>query len=80
MGINDLSMRMCVRIKRQEYATIEQLYIEPLVYKNKSVYIYIYIYIRMCVYVSNELKSSTINSSSSIHSITRQVVALMMMV
>jgi hypothetical protein len=71
MGINDISVCVCIYvwIKRQEYVTIEQLYIEPLVYKNKSIYIY----------VSNKLKSSTINSSSSIHSITRQVVLMMMM-
>ncbi len=40
MGINDLSVCVCVWIKRQEYVTIEQLYIEPLVYKNKSIYIF----------------------------------------
>jgi hypothetical protein len=34
MGINNLSACVCVGIK---YVTIEQLYIEPLVYKNKSI-------------------------------------------
>ena len=39
MGINDLSVCIYIWIKKQEYVTIEQLYIEPLVYKNKSIYI-----------------------------------------
>jgi hypothetical protein len=42
MGINDLSVCVYVWIKRQEYVTMGQLYIEPLVYKNKSIYIYMF--------------------------------------
>lgn len=43
MGINDPSACVCVWIKSAEYITIEQLYIEPLVYKNKRVEMNVYL-------------------------------------